>query len=63
MAVQITINITENNNGTMNYEIIGSHTGCGATDNEIDIAKRMSLGIKKAIEAMKLTNKGKSNAH
>ncbi|MFP4863924.1 hypothetical protein ACLFLC_13450 [Providencia rettgeri] len=63
MAVQITINITEGNNGTMNYEIIGSHTGLGATDNEIDIAKRMSLGIKKAIEAMKLTNEGKKHAH
>ncbi|WP_272693080.1 hypothetical protein [Providencia sp. PROV077] len=63
MATQITINITENRNGTMDYEIIGSHTGLGATDNEIDIAKRMSLGIKKAIEAMKLTNKGKSHAH
>ncbi|HEQ1859961.1 TPA: hypothetical protein VEO38_003547 [Providencia alcalifaciens] len=63
MSVQITINITESNNGTMDYELIASHTGHGATDNEIDIAKRMSLGIKKAIEAMKPTNKEQSNAH
>ncbi|MEX9784649.1 hypothetical protein [Providencia manganoxydans] len=63
MATQITINITENSDGTMDYEIIGSHTGLGATDNEIEITKRMSLGIKKAIEVMKLTNKGKIHAH
>ncbi|MDI7238713.1 MULTISPECIES: hypothetical protein [Providencia] len=63
MATQITVNIEEMETGVMNYEIIGSHTGAGATENEIEVAKRLSLGIRNALQLIKPTNKEQSNAH
>ncbi|HCR3774604.1 TPA: hypothetical protein ON750_000165 [Morganella morganii] len=63
MSIQIIVNIKETEDCTMSYEIIGSHSDAGATPNEIEIAKRLSGGIRNALLAIKTTNKDKNNAH